>query len=210
MRSTPLSLAWMVLAISTLAPYGLKTASADPGVEIRNFHKVVGEEGGPRLYRSGQPTYEGLKSLLRTKHLAANQVTVISLHDKEKDIRREQEDCNHLGINFQSRPVNHRAVQNKDYINGILNLVDYEMSQGHTVLIHCWAGQDRTGLLIGLYRTQRQIGKWSPFAAWNEMIKYGFHTQFTTLWGHFNHENGLNWWEMLSTSDNCSKILSRH
>ena len=38
------------------------------------------------------------------------------------------------------------------------------------VLVHCEHGQDRTGLLIAVYRVRR--GSWAQ-AAWNEWLAYG-------------------------------------
>lgn len=39
--------------------------------------------------------------------------------------------------------------------------------------IHCSHGQDRTGLVVGLYRVRRE--HWTKAAAWAEMSAHGFH-----------------------------------
>jgi hypothetical protein len=80
-----------------------------------------------------------------------------------------------------SAPItNHR-------INEILDL----MSQGdeaHPVFVHCQKGEDRTGLVVGLYRVLNQ--KWAPQDAWNEMFKFGYHPHFRALTHYFEKRTG--------------------
>lgn len=56
------------------------------------------------------------------------------------------------------------------------------------VFIHCHHGQDRTGLIIGLYRVEVQ--GWTPSKAYQEMLDVGFHPSISTLDNYFKHRTG--------------------
>jgi protein tyrosine/serine phosphatase len=51
-------------------------------------------------------------------------------------------------------------------------------------LIHCTHGQDRTGLIVGIYR--REIQGWSKEAAYAEMKANGFHWELVGLWWYWH------------------------
>ncbi len=55
------------------------------------------------------------------------------------------------------------------------------------ILIHCWHGSDRTGLIVALYRIVFQ--DWSKEAAIDEMVNgdFGHHTIFKNLI-HYIHD----------------------
>ena len=61
------------------------------------------------------------------------------------------------------------------------------------IFIHCLLGQDRNTFIVGLYRVYFQ--DWTPQAAWQEMLRSGFHSQprlrgFTTyFWRHTQKPN---------------------
>jgi protein-tyrosine phosphatase len=46
------------------------------------------------------------------------------------------------------------------------------------VLVHCTHGQDRTGLVVGIYRLAHG---WTKDAAYAEMLQYGFHPELLGL-----------------------------
>lgn len=55
------------------------------------------------------------------------------------------------------------------------------------VYVHCLRGQDRTGLIVGLYRVLYE--RFTKDAAYEEMRKYGFHRSLHGLrevWENFN------------------------
>jgi protein-tyrosine phosphatase len=45
------------------------------------------------------------------------------------------------------------------------------------VFVHCQLGEDRSTFIIGLYRVYFQ--DWTPQAAWDEMLRSGFHVRST-------------------------------
>lgn len=56
------------------------------------------------------------------------------------------------------------------------------------VYVHCLHGQDRTGLVIGLERVQRE--NWLPARAYAEMLSLGFHPLFHGLREYFERATG--------------------
>jgi hypothetical protein len=55
------------------------------------------------------------------------------------------------------------------------------------VLVHCAHGEDRTGLVVGLYRVRHGS---MVQAAWSEMLVYGFHDDLIGLTEAFRREVG--------------------
>ena len=61
------------------------------------------------------------------------------------------------------------------------------LGQGNGVLVHCTHGQDRTGLVIGVYRVAND--GWTKDAAWTEMVNHNFHQELLGLmrfWHRFD------------------------
>jgi protein tyrosine/serine phosphatase len=56
------------------------------------------------------------------------------------------------------------------------------------VYVHCKHGQDRTGLMVGLYRVLQQ--GWAPEKAYEEMKERGFHPFFLGLKHYFHEKTG--------------------
>ena len=57
------------------------------------------------------------------------------------------------------------------------------------LFIHCTHGQDRTGLIMGLYRIF--VDKWSSGNAYDEMLKIGFHPEFFALDHYFKSKTQM-------------------
>lgn len=53
------------------------------------------------------------------------------------------------------------------------------MLAGGGIYVHCDHGQDRTGLLVGLYRVAHD--HWTRSAAWREMLRDGYHVELLGL-----------------------------
>ena len=79
------------------------------------------------------------------------------------------------------------AVRPSDVqINQILSaLAD---TNNFPIFIHCHHGQDRTGLIIGLYRVEAQ--GWAPAKAYQEMLVNGFHPNLAGLDKYFRDRTG--------------------
>lgn len=140
---------------------------------VPNFHTVV----PGRIYRGGQPTDHGLEQLARVKIQ-----TILSLNNSKKETAREKVLVERLGMRFISVPL-HPSVSPSDqdmrYIDSVLQDVSLQ-----PLFVHCRAGKDRTGLVIGLYRVFR--GHWSGEEAFQEMLRYGFDSKYFHLMNYFD------------------------
>ena len=131
---------------------------------VPNFYRVTDQ-----LYRSGQPTKEGMDNL---KHYGFE--TIISLRTLHSD--REKIDMSGLG--YERIPMQAWHFEEKDFIR-FMQLVTNP--KRHPVLVHCQHGADRTGAAVAVYRIVVQ--DWQPSEAIREMREggYGYHA----IWNSF-------------------------
>jgi protein tyrosine/serine phosphatase len=131
---------------------------------VNNLHKV-----NNNLYRSGQPTEEGMKNLERI-----GIKTIINLrafHTDTDEIR---------GTALLDEELSVNAWRIKDeYVINVLRII--EKKENGPFLIHCEHGADRTGVVIAMYRIVEQ--GWSKEEAIKEMVEggYGFHSFWTNI-----------------------------
>jgi tyrosine-protein phosphatase SIW14 len=145
------------------------------------------------IYRGGHPDAGGLQYL---KNLGITTIIDLEIGDFIEatpwSIAEEIAGATALGINDIREPMSafELAVSSSfdDEINRILAILA-DPSQ-KPVYVHCAHGQDRTGLVIGLERVFNE--GWTPAAAWNEMLSYGFHEEFLGLDGYFFRKTGWN------------------
>lgn len=125
---------------------------------LPNLHRVSG-----KLYRSAQPTAEGMREAER---LGIR--TVVSLRSGQRDAPLA------LGTDLLLRHVPMRAW-NPHLPGAVAALSAIAVSPG-PVLVHCWHGADRTGMVVALYRMVEQ--GWTREAAIREMLEggYGYHS----------------------------------
>lgn len=170
----PLSLAFVAaIAASTLG------WSSDE-IPIRNFSEV-----SPGVYRGGAPDDAGtaylasigLKTDIDLESFRWPVVLDEATDDAADNIKLVSEPLFSLPgiLSFIQPPItNHR-------INKILKLMSDPERQ--PVFVHCELGDDRTGLVVGLYRVL--VEKWKPEDAWAEMLKFGYHPHFEELTKYF-------------------------
>jgi protein tyrosine/serine phosphatase len=141
--------------------------------ELKNFRVVTPGV----IYRSGQLNPEGLKRVLHEYGIR----TVISLREEsgshEDDDAWEAEYCKlqsvrHIRIPAQpwwqknSPPPAAKAVQK------FMRVLHDTERYPRPVLVHCFAGEHRTGAFIALYRIEFE--GWSNAAAIEEMRRCGY------------------------------------
>lgn len=126
-----------------------------PGV--KNLHQV-----SPNLYRSAQPTPRGF-SELRTQGIRS----VLNLREYYNDTWRAR----HTDLHLMAYPMAAGDVQVRD-VENCLRLID---SAPGPVLVHCWHGSDRTGIIVAAYRIVFQ--NWTVAQAEAEFRHdlYGYH-----------------------------------
>ena len=165
-----------LILLSVLLMASCATFPERKGSRPQQWAKAVAMEGVPNLhqvdahlYRSGQPTLEGMKQLQ-----AAGIKTVINLryyHDDADVI---------AGTKLRRIDLaTHTHAPNKHDADEFLRIVSHP--ENGPFLIHCHHGSDRTGAFCAYYRMHKL--HWSPEAAIDEMLHggYGFHLIWQNL-----------------------------
>lgn len=140
-------------------------------------------EVSPGIYRSGRPNEEGLEWLKNEYKIK----TIINLENKDYAIKREREWADELNIRYYSLPMSASAHPRDRTVNKALELL--ADTRKHPILIHCYHGQDRTGLIVGLHRVEHE--GWEADEAYEEMKEIGFRTFLWHLDRYFKKRTGL-------------------
>lgn len=132
-----------------------------------NFDTVPGYHLGKSVFRSRQPKIEQLKVLLENYPIDV----VIRMNDTEGTgvtIEQEKNLVESMGKKFVWVNAHLGYESGKGYVKS-LEKVQPILDSGN-VLIHCTAGKDRTGYMVGKY-IQNNFG-WSKQEIWDYTIKY--------------------------------------
>ncbi len=123
----------------------------------------------PVLYRSAQPTAEGLTLLNQRQAVAYGMPkeikTVLNLRNNSGDGALVVP----TGVHYEQIAFDTWHVK-EDYVVQFLKIVSNPANQ--PVLLHCMHGSDRTGMMTAIYRIVEQ--GWSKEAAIAEMTQGGF------------------------------------
>src|SRR5262245_25466 len=166
-RPVRLLIGWSLVALMAGAPWAYARFRHQA---CRNFHVV--HEG--RLYRSGQMTLAGLQHTIRDYSIR----TVVNLRDGENDDDRAEEAyCEKAGVNFHRLPhlpwwASDGTVPAQENIDKLRAIVTD--SKNWPVLVHCLAGNHRTGGLCAALRID--LDGWSNAKAIQEMRALGYST----------------------------------
>lgn len=144
---------------------------------IPNFQSVTDQ-----IVRGGRPGNGDLANLQNRIGVR----TVINLENKQPIIDQERQTATQLGINFYSSPMSAAARPTDRQVDEILSVLKDQ--KNFPIFIHCHHGQDRTGLIVGIYRVEVQ--GWTPAKAYQEMLGLGFHPDITTLDQYFRDRTG--------------------
>jgi protein tyrosine/serine phosphatase len=128
------------------------------------------------LYRSARPGDAGIDAVA-----AMGMKTVLDLENDDKVVAEERAHATALGLKFISKPMSGFWEPHDAEVNEILAIV--ADTSNYPMLVHCHLGEDRTGLIIGLYRVFQQ--HWTPRAAYSEMLADGFHPRLFLLHHYF-------------------------
>jgi hypothetical protein len=132
---------------------------------IPNFEQV-----SPNVWRGGQPSMEGWDYL---KTLGVQRVLKLNEGDEDR-----------MPANSRDMWVTSPAISLERQLGiGNIPLSELEfdadlMEQGG--FVHCEHGQDRTGLVVAIYRVR--IQGWPVERAEKEMLDHGFHKELIGLW----------------------------
>ena len=141
-------------------------AASEPRLRPENWAKPLLSENlsnwhqlDQKVYRSSQPDRKGFQDAVKL-----GVKNVLNLRDNHSD------DSEARGLKIKTYRVEMEA---DDVIEGdvIAALKIIKNSDG-PVLIHCWHGSDRTGLLCAMYRIVFQ--NWTKESATDELVNGGF------------------------------------
>ncbi|MEJ2202176.1 MAG: dual specificity protein phosphatase family protein [Desulfuromonadaceae bacterium] len=134
-------------------------AVAQPAAELKNFYRL-----DAKVYRSAQPDEAGFAALE-----ALGIRNILSLRQYHSDEELAPADFQLYRVKMYTRDIPSEQV--------IAALRIIRASEG-PILIHCWHGADRTGLVSALYRMVFQ--GWSKADAIDELTNggYGYHALF--------------------------------
>jgi tyrosine-protein phosphatase SIW14 len=133
------SRAWVLAALMTLVS---GCAAPPEGIALKgtpNFHQI-----NSRLYRSAQPSLEGVSALA-----GSGIKTVINLRMGDDILPQEEETAKAAGMTYRNVPLSGWRRPTDAQVNAVLSLIE---SSTPPVLVHCERGADRTGTIIACYR----------------------------------------------------------
>ncbi|HEY8279760.1 MAG TPA: tyrosine-protein phosphatase [Bdellovibrionota bacterium] len=143
----------------------------NPSQPIPKFLPV--EEG---LYRGGRPGREGVTYL---KNLGIR--TIVSLDNNTSENEDERRFAESLGMKVILLPINPMWTINDQTVNSALEAV--RNPQLRPLFLHCKHGEDRTGMLVGLFKAENR--GWTAAAAYKEALDLGFHRELFPLDRYF-------------------------
>ena len=157
-----------ILATYVLAPTAF-AAKAPAG--IPEFREVNAE-----LSRGGRPAAADLATLQK-----AGFTTIINLENDSSAVAQEEQEASALGLKEVSFPMEYKTPPSDQLVSSVLSYIS-NPSNGK-IFIHCKHGEDRTGLIMGLYRIRHD--HWTQAQAYQEMLADHFHPQLKALDGYF-------------------------
>ena len=159
--TTVLVLVWVQMASGARQPGNGRPANWAVPIQMEgvpNLHKV-----SDTLYRSAQPTSEGMKNL---KAMGIKTILDLREFHSDKDL------IGNVGLGYERIPMSPWHPEEQDAVAFLRIVTDPKNSP---ILVHCQHGADRTGLMCALYRVAVQ--GWTKKEAIREMELggYGFH-----------------------------------
>jgi tyrosine-protein phosphatase SIW14 len=118
------------------------------------------------LFRGAQPSAQGLAEL---KKLGVT--TVVDLRGNRGPVASERREVESLGMRFIDIPVLGWSTPTNAQVAQFLKLFKDDPQQ--RVFVHCYYGEDRSGVMVAAYRIAQQ--NWTADQAVTEMYSFGFH-----------------------------------
>jgi protein tyrosine/serine phosphatase len=118
------------------------------------------------LLRGAQPAPKGLAELKK-----AGVTTIVNLRQEGLEVERERKVAESLGLRFLNIPVVGWSLPSDAQVAQFLNL--FREPASPRVFVHCYYGDDRTGVMVAIYRIAQQ--HWTADQAAHEMRSFGFH-----------------------------------
>jgi protein tyrosine phosphatase (PTP) superfamily phosphohydrolase (DUF442 family) len=157
----------LILSFMLLLLLAANVCADSPGERSEKWAQPIRMEGVPNLhrvadnlYRSAQPTAEGVRKL---KKMGVG--TIIDL----RSFHTDRDEIGDTGLAYEHIHMKAWHPEEEDIVR-FLQIVT--RPQKSPVLVHCQHGADRTGTMCGVYRVA--IQGWTKEEAVKEMIEGGF------------------------------------
>ena len=149
-----------ILALADLRVRPIEWAQPMLGSGLENFYRVSDE-----LYRSQQPDREQMSELE-----ALGVRAILNLREYHSD----DDEAGHTRLKLYRVPVNAGDIDDAFVLEALTIIARAEKP----ILIHCWHGSDRTGVVAAMYRMVFQA--WPREQAIDEFVNggYGYHARF--------------------------------
>jgi protein tyrosine phosphatase (PTP) superfamily phosphohydrolase (DUF442 family) len=151
----------------------------------RNFGVVTRPDGAPLgIYRGGQPVTCGELAYLRTRGVKS----ILKLNDRGLPIDRDEEQhAGELGLTIRSFAFDAKTIGTPPTCTAVREAMAFLTDPANQpVFVHCSAGKDRTGYLVGLYE-KTVLGE--PTAAVvAELHRYGHKATRSAVMGQIDEE----------------------
>ena len=121
------------------------------------------------LFRGAQPSQQGFAEL---KKLGVT--TVVDLRGNRGPVAWERAQVESLGMHFLNIPVGGMSNPTDAQVAQFLKLFRSDPNQ--KIFVHCYYGEDRTGVMVAAYRIAQQ--NWTADRAVSEMNSFGFHSRW--------------------------------
>jgi len=157
------------LAIALAAVVAVGAATIGVFYYVKTLYPRRFEEVVPgRLYRGGQPTPAQLERIAREKGLK----TLVNLRHEDRWLNDpkcifEREFAEKHGLKFVGIALT--LPPSDEQVRQALDILDDE--ENWPVLVHCSAGIERSGMIVAIYRIERQ--GWTSPRALDEMLSKG-------------------------------------
>ena len=162
----------LAIAVASMACGSAQTFPCDAGLAARaprNFGHVVTANGQPtRIYRGGQPTDCGQLEYLHSIGIRR----ILKLNDRQlPQDSGELTEAARLGLEIVNLPFVASSIGRADSCPKVREaLMSLEEDKG-PIYVHCTAGKDRTGYIIGLY--EKVVLRKSSAAVTAELHRFG-------------------------------------
>ncbi len=161
----------LLLVVSALGCRSTQTFTCDSSTARAplNLGVVLGTDGAPLpIFRGGQP--DGCANLDFLKSLGVK--SILKLNDRESSVDvGEKENAAKLGLRVETFNFNAATIGREGTCDQVRRAIAFLKDPANwPVYVHCTAGKDRTGYIIGIY--EKTIGKSTP-EVMRELKEYG-------------------------------------
>lgn len=140
---------------------------------IPNFKQIT-STFAQNIWRGGQPEGPDDWQALADKGI----LHIIKLNKSEPSDGGPDAPAPSLGFDITQLPIDRWEQVIMEPAQQAVSDAVYLLSQGNT-FVHCEHGEDRTGLIVGVYRVRKE--QWDKELAYQEMLQNGFHPELLGL-----------------------------